>query len=149
MVGMYEHILVPTDGSTGSTAAAELAIDLARQYDATIHALFVVDTTSLPADVTATYVDEALEGVGEDATAAVVERAAEAGVETAPPEIAYGAPHREILEYADEHDVDLIAMGTRGRRGLDRLLIGSVAEKVVRLSTVPVLTTHAPEDSTD
>ncbi|WP_254547394.1 universal stress protein [Halomarina pelagica] len=146
---MYERILVPTDDSAGAMAAAELAVDLASQYDATIHVLFVVDTTSLPADVTATYVDEALEEVGERATRGVVELADEAGVETAPVEIASGAPHREILAYADEHDVDLIVMGTHGRRGLDRLLVGSVTEKVVRLSDVPVLTTRAPKEETE
>lgn len=57
-----------------------------------------------------------------------------------------GNPHREILDYADEHAVDLVVMGTHGRTGLDRYLLGSVTEKVVRLSNVPVLTVRATDE---
>jgi len=56
-----------------------------------------------------------------------------------------GEPYRTILDYADEAVVDVIVMGTHGRRGLDRYLLGSVTEKVVRAATVPVLTIRADE----
>ncbi|MFC6838508.1 universal stress protein [Halomarina ordinaria] len=146
---MYETILVPTDGSAGAGAATDLAVDLARQYDAAVRALFVVDTTALPADAAAAYVDDALEEIGEEATAAVRDRAEAAGVTVAATDIGYGAPHRQILEYAEDNGVDLIVIGTHGRRGIDRLLMGSVAEKVVRLSPVPVLTTRAAEEQAE
>jgi nucleotide-binding universal stress UspA family protein len=68
-------------------------------------------------------------------------------VDTVPSTIV-GKPHRVILEYADEHDIDLIVMGTHGRSGLDRYLLGSVAEKVVRMSDVPVVTIRADKDET-
>ena len=56
-----------------------------------------------------------------------------------------GVPHEEILQYAREHDIDLIVMGTHGRTGLDHVLIGSVAERVVRTSSTPVLTVRPEE----
>jgi nucleotide-binding universal stress UspA family protein len=57
-----------------------------------------------------------------------------------------GTPHSVILRYADEADADLVVMGTHGRTGVERYLLGSVAEKVVRLSDVPVMTVRADED---
>ncbi|MDG5818850.1 universal stress protein [Natronococcus sp. A-GB7] len=59
-----------------------------------------------------------------------------------------GKPYEAILEYVDDHDIDMIVMGTHGRSGLDRYLLGSVAEKVVRMSDVPVVTIRADEDET-
>jgi nucleotide-binding universal stress UspA family protein len=56
-----------------------------------------------------------------------------------------GSPYREIIKKAEEEQIDLIAMGTHGRSGVERLLLGSVAEKVVRLATSPVLTIRSPE----
>lgn len=55
-------------------------------------------------------------------------------------EVVEGNPHEKILEYVSEHDIDMVVMGTHGRTGLDRALMGSVAERVVRRSPVPVLT---------
>ena len=61
-----------------------------------------------------------------------------------------GRPHRAIVDYAAEYDVDLIVMGTHGRTGLDRYLLGSVTERVVRLSDVPVLAVgEEAEDEAD
>jgi nucleotide-binding universal stress UspA family protein len=56
-----------------------------------------------------------------------------------------GTPSEEIVNYADEHEIDLIVMGTHGRTGVARVLLGSVAEKVVRKAPCPVLTVHNPE----
>ena len=56
-----------------------------------------------------------------------------------------GAPYRAVVDYADAEDVALVVMGTHGRTGLQRYLLGSVTEKVVRTAGVPVLTVRAPE----
>jgi nucleotide-binding universal stress UspA family protein len=135
---MYHDILVPTDGSDGVEPAIERALDLAEQYDATVHALYAVE--AVPGmDHGAEQLIGALQAEGERATTDVADRARERGlaVETA---VRVDSPHRAILDYADENGVDLVVMGTHGRTGLDRVLLGSVAEKVVRLAPVPVLT---------
>ena len=145
---MYREILVPTDGSRGSLEAADHAIDLATTVDAGVHALYVVQTAvGTDADMAGVY--EAFEEVGQDAVDAVVERAESAGVSTVVGSLAYGSPHEAIREYADEHDIGLIVMGTHGRTGLDRYLIGSVTEKVVRTADVPVLTVGVQSWSDD
>ena len=141
---MYERILHPTDGSEGSEAAAEHAIELARRYDASLHVVYAVRTDVVP-DAGGFGVYDALEEAGQTAVDAAVERAEAAGVETVEGAIERGRPHRVIVQYADEHDVDLVVMGTHGRTGLDHYLLGSVAEKVVRTSPVPVMTVRAPE----
>lgn len=69
---------------------------------------------------------------------------AEAGL-TVVTEIGEGNPHEEILEYVSEHDIDMIIVGTHGRTGFDRAVMGSVAERVVRRSPVPVLTVRDEE----
>lgn len=144
---MYDEILVPTDGSDAATRALDHALDIAGQYDARIHALYVVDANAYSTLEAGTdVVISALEEEGNEAIEAVADRAAAAGVETAT-EVTTGTVHRTIIEYADDHGIDLIVMGTHGRRGLDRYLLGSVTEKVVRASDVPVLTIRAAEKS--
>ena len=139
---MYDRILVATDGSETARAAVDHAIDLAAVHDATLHALYVLHLRpSLEPNVGMVY--DHLEAVGEDATAHVAESAAQQGVEVVE-STADGTPHRRTLDYVDEHDVDLVVMGTRGRTGLEHALVGSVAERVVRLSPVPVLTVRHP-----
>jgi nucleotide-binding universal stress UspA family protein len=140
---VYDTILVPTDGSEGADRAVEHALELAATYDATVHALFVVDTAALvdldEAAVDSDLVAESLGDRGQEAVERIADRAEAAGVdvETA---VERGRPVRAILDYVEAQDVDLVVMGTRGRSGLDRLLLGSVAEKVLRRSPVPVLT---------
>ncbi|MFB6302454.1 MAG: universal stress protein [Haloferacaceae archaeon] len=143
---MYDEILVPTDGSAAAERAIEHAIDLAARYDARIHAFYVVDTSAYAAlEGAGTAVIDALEEQGEEAVDAIVEAAEGAGV---PFErvIRRGSPHRNILDYVDEADVDLVVMGTHGRRGIDRYLLGSVTERVVRSAPVPVLTIRMEEE---
>lgn len=140
---MYDRILVPTDGSEGAEPAVDHAIELAAAFDATVHALYVVDTAAFAdldeAAVESDLVTESLTEGGRDAVDRVAERAREAGVE-AETMVTRGRPVGTILDYAADHDVDVIVMGTHGRSGLDRLLLGSVTEKVVRKSRIPVLT---------
>jgi nucleotide-binding universal stress UspA family protein len=137
---MYDDILVPTDGSPGMAPVIDHASNLAAIHDATIHGLYVVDTASLtdvPIEVTLEGVNDALREEGEKALAELAEATGDVPVET---ESIDGSPARQILTYAQEADADLIVMGTHGRSGVDRLLLGSVAERVVRSSSVPVLT---------
>jgi nucleotide-binding universal stress UspA family protein len=143
---MYDTILVPTDGSSAVVEAVERAVDLAERYDATVHALYVVDSSAYGTlDTSTSVVVDALEDEGETAVTYVADQAESAGVpaETA---VLSGTPHRTIMNYVDDHDVDLVVMGTHGRRGFDRFLLGSVTEKVVRTAPVPVMTVRVPDE---
>ncbi|WP_440008065.1 universal stress protein [Halomicrococcus sp. SG-WS-1] len=136
---MYDRILLPTDGSPATEKAIQQALDLAEMSDATLHVVSVADRSAVPPDVRVGMVLDELEANAEDAVAEVRKRADEEGVAVTTTVIR-GVPHRAILDYAEDEDVDVIVMGTHGRRGLNRYLVGSVTEKVVRLSDVPVLT---------
>lgn len=144
---MYDRILVPTDGSEASEAVIEHAVELANQHGSTLHALFVVNTASLadiPMDSGWEGVNQALKNEGERAISTVERLAGDVPLETT---MVDGSPAKEIVRYASENDCDVIVMGTHGRSGVDRLLLGSVAERVVRSSAVPVLTIRSGGDS--
>ena len=143
---MYDEILVPTDGSEASRRAIEHAVDLASKYDARIHALYVVDTSVyLTLETGAEMVIESLEEEGKSAVRAVEDAATAAGVEVVT-EVVDGSAHDAILSYVADNGIDLVVMGTHGRTGLDRYLLGSVTERVVRTSDVPVLTVRTEVD---
>lgn len=142
---MYHDVLFPTDGSEGANAAIEHAIDHALTYDATLHVLYVVEKTYPAVEAGPADVLDALRSEGEAALDDARERAKEAGVESVRGSVTGGSPYRNILRYADEHKIDLIVMGTHGRRGVDRYLLGSVTEKVVRTADCPVLTVRVKE----
>lgn len=135
---MYDDVLFPTDGSENAEAAFEHALSLAERYDARIHALYVVNTTYSDIGASGNTTIDSLRERGEAAVRAVEERAAAEGVEVVA-RIEEGDPYSEIIEYSGTN-ADLIVMGTRGRSGLDRYLLGSVTEKVVRTADVPVFT---------
>ncbi|USZ69807.1 universal stress protein (plasmid) [Halorussus salilacus] len=142
---MYERILVPTDGSDAVDPAVDHAIDLAKTYDAELHALNAVNVGTLSSDHQSSVVDR-LEKAGADATDAVAERAADAGLANVTTAVVRERPAAAILDYAEREGVDLVVMGTHGRSGMDRHLIGSVTEKVVRQSDVPVLSVCSDAD---
>jgi nucleotide-binding universal stress UspA family protein len=142
-------ILHPTDQSDSSTCAFRIATDLARQHQATLLVLHVVESLG-PENVT---YGEAVSQLEPEA----YRRRLEADVRRhvpAPSGIATqyllvaGDPVSEILRVAQEHSCDLIVMGTHGRTGLNRLLVGSVAEPVIRQATCPVLVSKFPMSST-
>ncbi|MFD1586920.1 universal stress protein [Halorientalis brevis] len=137
---MYDDILIPTDASPGAEEAISEAIELAALTDATVHALYVVDTTNYPTlpDGKWATVEEALEGEGKRAVDAIADRAADAGLD-AVTAVETGTPHKEILDYAETNDVDLVVMGTHGQTGIDKVLLGSVTENVLRESDQSVL----------
>ena len=139
---MYDRVLLPTDGSAGMERVIDHAAALARIHDADLHAIYVVDTaslTDLPLESSWEGVSAALQREGETALEAVERRVQDLDVRTT---IIEGSPSRDIVEYAVENDCDLVVMGTHGRAGVDRWILGSVAERVVRKSTIPVLTVH-------
>jgi nucleotide-binding universal stress UspA family protein len=145
---MYDQILVPTDGSSGVERAVEHAVSLAAIHDATVHALYVVNTasySSMPMETSWEHVRDMLSDEGERAIERVRELAdgEDVPVKTV---VVDGSPSKEIVQYAEREDCDLVVMGTHGRGGIDRLLLGSVAERVVRASEVPVLTVRVGAD---
>ena len=144
---MYTDILVPTDGSPAATAAIEHAVDLAKTYDATIHALYVVDASAFSSiEAGSELVIDALEEEGQRAVEEVTDAAAEAGVDVET-HVVSGTAYRRILDYIDSEGVDLVVMGTHGRSGVERFLLGSVTERVVRTADVPVLTIRHQDES--
>lgn len=135
---MYDHVLVPTDGSASVRQAVVHGSAIAARFDATLHALSVIPEGPYGS----------LEG---ERALAKLEDDAERAVERVESEVApkgvsvvtavwRGVPDEEILAYADGNDVDMIVMGTHGREGIDRMLVGSVTETIVRNAEVPVVT---------
>ncbi len=135
---MYDDILVPTDGSEGAEQALAHALDLATTYGSTVHAVYVVEPV-YAAEAGTGRILEAMREEGERAVASIAERASAEGIE-AVTAVRTGGPSGELLEYVADNGIGLVVMGTHGRTGLRRYLLGSVTERVVRLSDVPVLT---------
>ena len=138
---MYRKILVPLDGSPGSEKALHEAAELAEQFAAKVFLLHVREP--LTAVEYLGYSDpdpKAQIEFGQEVLAQGLQQLKEEGLEEMETVFQEGQPAHTILQYAEQLEVDLIVMGTHGRRGLDHVLMGSVAEKVVRLSPVPVLT---------
>lgn len=137
----YDDILVPTDGSEFAAAAVERGIEIAAQFDAHVHAVNVVDINAAAFSPTYTPPTELIETLttqGENATEEIATTARHAGL-SATTEVRRGVPSDELLQYADETDIDLVAMGTAGRSGLTRLLVGSTTEQILRRADVPVI----------
>ncbi len=144
------RILVPTDFSKSSDNALTYAVAFAEKFAASLHLLHVVQDLAL-------FIPEAI--MAAPPLAPPVEQflaAARAALDraiqglsrpglTIRPEVAEGVPAEEILRLARERDVDLIVMGTHGHTGLAHVLMGSIAEKVVRRAPCPVLTVRHPE----
>ncbi|EMA23009.1 universal stress protein [Haloarcula amylolytica] len=141
----FDDILLPTDGSSGAEAAIEPTGTLASATDATVHLVSVVDTRSLGIDVGSSVIIDELESVATDAVGDASDRLSGMGVETVETAITHGVPYRAILDAIEEAGADLVVIGTHGRTGIDRYLLGSVAEKLVRTSPVPVITVRAPD----
>jgi nucleotide-binding universal stress UspA family protein len=137
---MYDSVLLPTDGSDGAAEALEHAIAAASAYGADLHIISIIDRRV----VLAAEVDEKADvrdELTDDATTAVEDltsRAADSGID-ATTDTTEGVPHREILSYAADNDIDLLVLGTHGRTGREkRLHLGSTTERVVKESERPV-----------
>ncbi|MDQ2050605.1 universal stress protein [Natronolimnohabitans sp. A-GB9] len=150
---MYDNILIPTDGSDVAENAIDHAIDLARRYDATLHALYVVDIDAIDISLGTEQVQRIKGGqFGEmtelkaratAATSSVTEQADDLEVIES---VEAGQPHRVIDSYATANGIDLVVMGSAGRSGVRRAILGSVAERTLRTTQLPVLVVDARGD---
>ncbi|PSP88250.1 universal stress protein [Halobacteriales archaeon QS_4_69_34] len=144
---MYDTILVPTNGSDEAAMAAEHAVGLAADIGATVHALYVIDLPGAPRALALRDDEERMRKeyreYGEEVTEALAGMAADAGVDCVTA-LRSGAVHEEIIDYADEEGMDAIVVGS-GYQGKLGGLLGSVAEKVVRASTIPVISLRKGE----
>ena len=145
---MFETVVVATDGSESVSRAVDCTLDLARRFDATVHALYVIDesrTEGLPERLH-NDVRSALDDQGTEAIDEIVETNEglddPVELETA---VRVGRPANQIVGYVRDVGADGVAMGTRGRSGEHSFLLGSVAERVVRTCPVPVLTVRQLE----
>ena len=135
----YSHVLVPTDFSAHAEHAQELAIMFASKFGAKMTLLHAYSIPLMAYSEGIAWPIEDVEREARKALDAAGSKVKEryARLETS---LRFGHPWEQILAAVKDLGVDLIVMGTHGRRGLSRALLGSVAEKVVRLSPVPVLT---------
>lgn len=137
---MYDDILIPTDGSETISETLTHGLSIADDNDATVHTLYVVDSrmTAAASGDTSTDLERSLEDEGRDAVAAVDEQATQRGLDTVS-DVRKGTPAKTILEYADEHEIDLIVIGTRGKTPREKVTsLGSVSERVVDNASIPV-----------
>jgi nucleotide-binding universal stress UspA family protein len=152
---MYDNILVPTDGSETAQAAVDQAVDLAEKYGATVHALYVFDVDATNLALGTEQVERIRRGKldempevkakAEEATGYVADAATERGVPVEE-HVTAGSPARAIRKFVEDNDIDLVVMGSHGRSGLSRVVLGSVAEKVLRRTRLPVLVVDAHGD---
>jgi nucleotide-binding universal stress UspA family protein len=141
---MFSRILVPTDFSDASDAALDYARVLAGTFGASLRVLHVLEIPSALMGPEAYIVDSPAfqAGMFEDAKSRLQHRVTpeDRTRYAASTEIISGTSARSIIGYATERGIDLIVMGTQGRSGLSHLLMGSVAERVVRQAPCPVMT---------
>jgi len=142
---MFKHLLVPVDGSETSMKAVSKAAELAKTFDSAITIVYVVDPypfTGVGADFAygqAQYLSAATTEANAslDAAKAIV---LQAGIGTVATLVGEGhAVHDAIVRAVESSGADLIVMGTHGRRGLERLVLGSVTQRVLGVTPVPVL----------
>jgi nucleotide-binding universal stress UspA family protein len=141
----YKRILIPIDGSINSERAIEHGLELAKLLNSDVSAVSVIDVSDIasrtqvftPAPLPSTQAD-----VADTAVRGVATLAKSMGVRVTT-QVRMGSPALDIIEMSENYD--LIVMGTKGRTGLPHLLIGSVAEKVVREAKCPVLVVKAKE----
>ncbi len=144
-----KRILFPTDFSEGALNALPYAIDLAKSYGAKLHLLHVVYdiATASGLHVPHVSVDEMYKELDASAQKELEKFGATAKKDIKDVEytVIRGIPYEEILKFAKEKNIDLIIIGTHGRKGFDRVLFGSTAERVVRNASCPVLTVREPK----
>ena len=133
---MYSKILLATDGSEDARRATDHAFELAEAFGASVHMVYVAETA-----VPVAYGDY-LRSEGDRVTRSVAARGAQRGIDVVW-EVVEGVPHEEIEKHAERSDVDLIVVGSRGRSGIERRLLGSVTDRLLRTVSVPVLVIRA------
>lgn len=143
-----KSILFPTDFSEGSSVALEYAIDLAKHYNAKLYLIHVIYDLVKVAGwyVPHVSVDQMYKDLEKGAQKEIERFGLEEmrGLKGIERSVIRGIPHEAIVKFAKENKVDLIVMGTHGRKGVGRILFGSTAAQVVRFAPCPVLTVRAP-----
>jgi nucleotide-binding universal stress UspA family protein len=137
-----QHFIVPLDFSAYSDRALDYAMGLAKQLQTRLTLLHVIYMPRLGEAELNSYIAD-LEAESRRPMEACLKRVQDAGLEGGMA-LVHGVPFREIIEVAKAKQADLIIMGTHGRTGLEHLIIGSVAERVIRLAPCPVLVTRGP-----
>lgn len=147
---LYRNIIIATDGSANNQKAISYGIKLAKFSGATVYAVYVVNTPSTISQDWTAGKETMYEVMREDGEK-ILSRVREIGDASGVPVkeiLLEGHPSSEIINFAEKNNMDLIVMGTLGKTGIEKFLLGSVAEKVVRSSKVPVMVVHngSPED---
>lgn len=139
-------ILCPVDFSDASRKAVQYAREFASNMGASVYLLNVVEPRPMAVDITLNYVplEEDLEKAAAADLQVILQELLSAGLR-AECAVEFGNPSDVILEKADEYDVNLVIMGSHGKKGLSRLIMGSVAETVVRKANCPVLIVKSEE----
>ena len=146
------RILVPTDFGATSVLALRYGRELARTFGAALHVMHAISDLVTLHTLPPTYVTD-IAGLQREREVAARDRLnaelasgpGAVGIKTTTVVVMSATPASAIVSYADEHGIDLIVMGTHGRGAVAHLLLGSVAEKVVRSARCPVLTVRQPE----
>lgn len=143
------NVLVATDFSDSAAAALQCGRELARTCRARLHVMHVVDdirwrSLDMTPALTAS-VQESLDATAESQMKALVTREDRTQLHAVEVVETGIAPAEALIEYARATAIDIIVVGTRGRSGIPRVLLGSVAERIVRLAPCPVLTVHTHE----
>lgn len=144
----YKKILIPTDNSKVSIEAAKQALEIAKLMNSKVYVIYVVDImpfVGLPTEGFWESMKEILEEEGKEAFNKIESIAKEFDINIVS-EILEGNPAKEIVEYANKKNINLIVMGTSGKSGIDRLLLGSVAEKVSKRAQCPILLVKMKEN---
>jgi nucleotide-binding universal stress UspA family protein len=139
---MYQHILIPTDGSKLADQGVAQGLALAKSLGAKVSVIFVVEAFSEMTGRFLEAVEKYVELRREQATSTLAQAAnaaKEAGVSCETIQVGSGQPHQAILAAAEDKGCDLIVMSSHGRSGLSMLLIGSVTNKVLTQAKIPVL----------
>jgi nucleotide-binding universal stress UspA family protein len=143
-----KSILFPTDFSEGSAQALQYAVDMSKRYGAKLYVIHIIYDI---AKATGWYVphvsmDEMYKDIQEGAKKELERFGVEelAGVKNVERRVMTGVPHEEIINFVTANKIDLIIMGTHGRKGIDKILFGSTAAQVVRHAPCPVLTVRLP-----
>jgi len=142
----FKHILVPTDFSSSSAAAVDLAIGMANLFNAELTLLHTWEVPVYPYVELMMSSPELTNSVQKAASECLETKLREiqARLPRAKSLLRMGLPWQQIIDVIKESNADLLVMGTHGRRGLEHAIMGSVAEKLVRLSPIPVLTVRSP-----
>lgn len=144
----FKRILYPTDFSEGSAVAIPYVADMAKRYDAKVYVVHVIYDIAKASGWYVPHVsmDEVYKDMEEGAKKELQRCCAEdmRGYKDIEYIVLKGVPSEEIIRFTEENQIDLVVMGTHGRKGLDRVFFGNTAEKVVKRASCPVMTVRIP-----